>query len=424
MQNKSDKQLLIPVFLTVFIDLLGATLVLPILAPLFLDLQHGIWPIDIRSLSNPAKDIPSIIRERTFIFGLLIASFPLAQFFGAPLLGAWADKAGRKKVLTISLIGTLIGYILFAIGVHQHWVWLLFAARILDGFTGGNISIAFSAISDVSTPETKTKNFGLIGMAFGLGFIIGPYIGGKLSDPNLVSWFNFETPFWFAAILCLVNIILVLRFFFETLKTPSTKPIDLLQGFRNIAAAVNKPHLRKIFLVVFLVTFGFSIFTQFLQVFLIQKFSFSQSDIGDYFAFIGICIAITQGFITRLISKRLKPEMAASIFMFTLAIALVLILFPGQSMYLYLLSPLIAVSQGVMSPNLQTIVSNSGGPQEQGEILGMNQSVQSLAQGIPPIVAGIVVSINMYLPITLAAAFTLMAWFAFYIYRQSKNTSN
>jgi DHA1 family tetracycline resistance protein-like MFS transporter len=424
MQNKSDKQLLIPVFLTVFIDLLGATLVLPILAPLFLDLQHGIWPIDIRSLSNPAKDIPSIIRERTFIFGLLIASFPLAQFFGAPLLGAWADKAGRKKVLTISLIGTLIGYILFAIGVHQHWVWLLFAARILDGFTGGNISIAFSAISDVSTPQTKTKNFGLIGMAFGLGFIIGPYIGGKLSDPNLVSWFNFETPFWFAAILCLVNIILVLRFFFETLKTPSTKPIDLLQGFRNIAAAVNKPHLRKIFLVVFLVTFGFSIFTQFLQVFLIQKFSFSQSDIGDYFAFIGICIAITQGFITRLISKRLKPEMAVSIFMFTLAIALVLILFPGQSMYLYLLSPLIAVSQGVMSPNLQTIVSNSGGPQEQGEILGMNQSVQSLAQGIPPIVAGIVVSINMYLPITLAAVFTLMAWFAFYIYRQSKNTSN
>lgn len=424
MQNKSDKQLLIPVFLTVFIDLLGATLVLPILAPLFLDLQHGIWPIDISTLSNPANEIPSIIRERTIIFGLLIASFPLAQFFGAPLLGAWADKAGRKKVLTISLIGTLIGYILFAIGVHQHWVWLLFAARILDGFTGGNISIAFSAISDVSTPETKTKNFGLIGMAFGLGFIIGPYIGGKLSDPNLVSWFNFETPFWFAAILCLVNIILVLRFFFETLKTPSSKPIDLLQGFRNIGAAVNKPHLRKIFLVVFLVTFGFSIFTQFLQVFLIQKFSFSQSDIGDYFAFIGICIAITQGFITRLISKRLKPDMAVSIFMFTLAIALVLILFPGQSMYLYLLSPLIAVSQGVMSPNLQTIVSNSGGPQEQGEILGMNQSVQSLAQGIPPIVAGIVVSINMYLPISLAAAFTLMAWLAFYIYRQSKNTTN
>lgn len=424
MQNKSDKQLLIPVFLTVFIDLLGATLVLPILAPLFLDLQHGIWPIDISSLSNPAKEIPSIIRERTIIFGLLIASFPLAQFFGAPLLGAWADKAGRKKVLTISLIGTLIGYILFAIGVHQHWVWLLFAARILDGFTGGNISIAFSAISDVSTPETKTKNFGLIGMAFGLGFIIGPYIGGKLSDPNLVSWFNFETPFWFAAILCFVNIILVLRFFFETLKTQSTKRVDLFQGFRNIAAAINKPHLRKIFLVVFLVTFGFSIFTQFLQVFLIQKFSFSQSDIGDYFAFIGICIAITQGFITRLISKRLKPEMAVSIFIFTLSIALVLILFPGQSMYLYLLSPLIAVSQGVMSPNLQTIVSNSGGPHEQGEILGMNQSVQSLAQGIPPIVAGIVVSINMYLPITLAASFTLLAWFAFYTYRQSKITSN
>lgn len=419
MSHKSSKQLLIPVFLTVFIDLLGATLVLPILAPLFLDLKDGISPIDFSLLPDVKNQISQIIKERTFIFGLLIASFPLAQFFGAPLLGAWADKIGRKKVLLLSLLGTLIGYILFAVGVHYHLIWLLFVARILDGFTGGNISIAFSAISDISTPETKTKNFGLIGMAFGLGFIIGPYIGGKLSDPNLVSWFNFETPFWFAAILCLVNIILVILYFFETLTSFSKKPLKLLQGFHNIATVFQRIELRSIFLVVFLLTFGFSIFTQFLQVYLIQKFSFTQSGIGDYFAYIGICIAITQGFITRKLAGKISPQQAVSIFTFTLSLALMLVLAPQQSMYLYLVSPFIAISQGILSPNLQTIVSNSGGATEQGEILGMNQSVQSLAQGIPPIVAGIVVSINMYLPIILSSIFTCLAWITFvFLYKK------
>ncbi len=421
MSEKSSKQLLIPVFLTVFIDLLGATLVLPILAPLFLDLKDGISPIDVSLLTDAKTQIPQIIKERTFIFGLLIASFPLAQFFGAPLLGAWADKIGRKKVLLLSLIGTCIGYILFAVGVHYHLIWLLFAARILDGFTGGNISIAFSAISDISTPETKTKNFGLIGMAFGLGFIIGPYIGGKLSDPNLVSWFNFETPFWFAAILCLVNIVMVVLYFFETLKTFSKKPLNLLQGFHNIATVFRRVELRSIFMVVFLLTFGFSIFTQFLQVYLIQKFNFTQSGIGDYFAYIGICIAITQGFITRKLTGKISPQRAVSIFTFTLSLALILVLAPQQSMYLYLVSPFIAISQGILSPNLQTIVSNSGSASEQGEILGINQSVQSLAQGIPPIVAGIVVSINMYLPIILSSIFTCLAWLTFILLYKKVN---
>jgi DHA1 family tetracycline resistance protein-like MFS transporter len=423
MSQTSEKKLLLPVFLTVFIDLLGSTIVLPILAPLFLDLQHGIMPIDISKLSNPVVEVAQIIKQRTILFGFLIASFPLAQFFGAPLLGTWADRAGRKKVLTLSLIGTLLGYLLFAIGVHYHLVWLLFFARILDGFTGGNISIAFSAISDVSTPETKTKNFGLIGMAFGLGFIIGPYIGGKLADPNLVSGFNFETPFWFAAILCLINILLVKMYFFETLKQVSQKAMNVFQGFQNIASAFTRPKLLSIFTVVFLMTFGFSIFTQFLQVYLIQKFNYNQSDIGDYFGFIGICIAITQGFITRALTKKIAPASAVTIFTLSLSIALLLILLPHQSMYLYLVSPLVALSQGILSPNLQTIVSNSGQAHEQGEILGINQSVQSLAQAIPPIVAGFVVSIHMNLPIMLASIFTFLAWITFTFYHQKKFSS-
>jgi DHA1 family tetracycline resistance protein-like MFS transporter len=228
---KQVKNILLTLFVTVFIDLLGVTIIIPITAPLFLDLKNGIMPLDANVFANAGNALPKIIKDaidyRTLIYSLLIASFPLAQFFGAPYLGALADKFGRKKVLLLSLIGTLIGYVLFAIGVHYNLLWLLFVSRILDGFTGGNIAIAFSSIADISTPETKTKNFGLIGAAFGLGFIIGPYIGGKLADSNIVNWFNFETPFWTSAILCLINIILVIVFYYETLKIKSTRPINI-----------------------------------------------------------------------------------------------------------------------------------------------------------------------------------------------------
>lgn len=413
MSTLKKHSLLLPVFLTVFLDLLGVTIVIPILAPLFLDLKHGMMPVDLSGLPDPANAVKEIMRHRTILFGFLIATFPLAQFFGAPILGAWADRVGRKKVMTISLFGTLAGYILFATGVHYHLVWLLFFARLLDGFTGGNISIAYSAISDISTPETKTRNFGFVGLAFGLGFIIGPYIGGKLADPGLVSWFSFETPFWFSAILCLLNILLVIRSFYETLKERSTKAINGMQGFLNIGKALRMGNLRILFLVVFLTTFGFSIFTQFLQVYLMQKFSFSQTRIGDYFAYIGLWIAFTQGFITRRVTRHLPPQPVVNVVLFALSGSLALILWPSTVSLLYLVTPLVAISQGILAPNIQTLVSNQGGSDVQGEILGINQSVQSLAQAIPPIVAGFIVSIDMHLPIITASVFTLIAAFVF-----------
>jgi MFS transporter, DHA1 family, tetracycline resistance protein len=421
------KKILLTLFLTVFIDLLGVTIIIPITAPLFLDLKNGIMPLDANVFATAGAALPQIIKDaisyRTIIFGFLVASFPLAQFFGAPYLGALADKIGRKKVLLYSLVGTLIGYVLFAIGVHYNMLWLLFVSRIIDGFTGGNIAIAFSSIADISTPETKTKNFGLIGAAFGLGFIIGPYIGGKLADASIVSWFNFETPFWTSAILCLINIVLVIFYFYETLKIPSTRPINILQGFSNVANAFKMPETRTIFVIVFLLTFGFTIFTQFFQIFLNDKFSFTTSNIGDFFAFIGLFIAFTQGVLTRKLSGKVTPAKILMITGLGLTLAFVLLLVPNKVWLLYCFAPLIAVNQGLLSPNVQTLVSNSVSPQRQGEILGINQSVQSLAMAIPPIVAGYLVSIDRNIPITLAAVFTFLAWVVFMVFYKNKNAT-
>lgn len=166
---EKNKFSIFPIFFTVFLDLLGLGIIIPILPAVLIDPRTGLLPFS------------TTFATRTLIFGFLIAAYPLAQFFSSPILGALADKHGRKKILTLSLLGTLVGYILFAMGLVTQNIYLLFIGRIIDGFTGGNISIAQSAIADISDEKTKSKNFGLIGMAFGLGFIIGPYVGGKLS---------------------------------------------------------------------------------------------------------------------------------------------------------------------------------------------------------------------------------------------------
>lgn len=410
---KDKKFSILPVFFTVFLDLLGLGIIIPILPSVLLDPRAGILPITFS------------FSQRTIIYGFLIASYPLAQFFGAPILGALSDRNGRKKILVFSLIGTLIGYILFAIGIIQMNIYLLFIGRIIDGFTGGNISIAQTIIADVSDEKTKSRNFGLIGMAFGLGFVIGPYLGGKLSDPTIVSWFDYYTPFLFSAILTVINISLVIWKLPETLEIKKKVKITALTGIKNIRKAFGYKDLRVMFLVVFLLTIGFNFFTQFFQVFLIGKFQFNQSRIGDLFAYMGLWIALVQGVILRPLSKKYSSKTILSLSILLLTMVFPLLLIPNKAIWIYLIIPFIAMFQGMTQPNTTAIISNLTNKEKQGEILGINQSISSLAQAIPPIIAGFVTSININLPTILASVVTGIAWIVFIsLFREKKVEEN
>lgn len=392
---------LLPIFVTVFIDLLGVGLVIPIFAPLFLDFRGGLLPASFS------------LATRTMILGFMMAAFPLAQFFGSPILGALSDRIGRKKVLLFSLFGTFIGYILSALGITFGALWLLFLSRIIDGFTGGNISTAMSAIADLSDQKSKARNFGLIGMAFGLGFIIGPYVGGKLSDPGVWPWFNYSTPFLFAAVLCAFNIFLVLWRFRETLARKIHREISLFTGFKNIYRAFQLPNLRVLFTVVFLLTFGFNFFTQFFQVYLIERFHFGQGQIGDLFAFMGFWIALTQGLVTRSLSKKFPPERILKFTFLGMSFVLLLILFVPAAKFLYLVLPFLALFNGLTQPNTTALVSNLSDRQSQGEILGIQQSIQSAGMAIPPIIAGFLVSVHRTLPVLAGSVLIFTAWLVF-----------
>lgn len=402
MQSKKISPLL-AVFITVFIDMLGVGIIIPVFAPLIIRNEHGMIPAEVAETS------------RNFIYGILAASFATAQFFGAPILGTLADRKGRKKILQISIVGTFVGYILFALAIHLKLLWLLFIARILPGFMGGNIAIVLAALADISEPKDRAKNFGLVGMAFGLGFILGPFIGGILAAPNdWFPWFNYSTPLWFTALLSAINFYYVAKQFPETFKPAGSRKVSLWLGIQNLKRAFKLKEMRVILLTLFLQTFGFSFFMQFFQVYLIKQFDFSQKDIGLLFGYIGIWIAFTQGVVTRFVSSKFQPASVLRVSLLWMGTALALILLPGEWKWLLLVQPLVALGQGVTQPNITSIVSQLSPKETQGEILGIQQSVQSVAFAVPPLIAGVLVSVDVALPILAASFFVLLAWAVFF----------
>ena len=388
---------ILSIFITVFIDMLGVGIIIPVFAPLIVKNDLGIIPAQYDQAS------------RQIIYGFLTATFAFAQFFGAPILGALADRYGRKRILNISLIGTLAGYIIFALAIHIKLLWLLFIARAIPGFMGGNISIALAALADLSDDKSKAKNFGLVGMAFGLGFIFGPFIGGVLGN------IDYSMPLWFTAGLTLINVLLVYIQFPETFKPKSVRPITMLAGFHNILKAFTYREMSVILLVLFLQAFGFTFFTQFFPVFMIEKFAVSKAEIGKIFGFVGIWIAFTQGFITRKMAVKFAPTQILRFSLLGMSIAVLLNLLPDTLFWLYAVQPLLAISQGLTQPNMTSVVSSLGTTENQGEILGIQASVQSLAFAIPPIIAGFISGIDYRYPI-IAGSISLFLAFLVYTF--------
>jgi DHA1 family tetracycline resistance protein-like MFS transporter len=287
----------------VFLDLVGVGILIPIV------------PILLAGPRSPYYVLPAgyTIQQGYILLGWLVAIYSIFQFLAAPILGQLSDKYGRRKVLGVSLGGTCISYIVFAMGIITKNIPLLFLARAFDGITGGNIPVAQAVVTDITPVKERAKNFGLIGAAFGLGFIIGPYIGGKLSDPSIVSWFNAATPFWFAALLGAVNIVLVITLLPETLaRTHKEVKIRWAQSLIDIVHAYTYRGFRTLFTTSFLFHGGFTFYTTFIGVYFINKFNFTSGNIGDFLAYVGLWIVISQGLISESSQDLLITKYSAS----------------------------------------------------------------------------------------------------------------
>lgn len=357
MQNRNA---MIFIFITIALDATGLGMIIAPLPNLIAEVAH----------------IPS--EESKSLYGLIIMAYAFMQFLFAPVVGGLSDRFGRRPVLLLSLLGLAMDYTIMYFAPTLFWLVL---GRLVSGMFGASYSTASAYIADISTPENKTRNFGMVGAAFGVGFIIGPAIGGLLGEYGL------RMPFLAAGALAFLNFLYGLLILKETLPVEKRRRFSFLRS--NPLGALFQMSKYKALGLMFLTIFLYYIAGTAVQttwVFLTQeKFQWSLGDIGISLAVVGVCVAIVQGGLAGMISRsfgNVKTAYAGLVAFFVSVIAIGL---ATQGWMLYVLMLPYAFT-GLAGPTIQAIMSNNTKDTEQGELQGTITSVVSLSEVVGPLV--------------------------------------
>ena len=348
-----------------------------------------------------------------FQASLLTTAFALCQFFGTPILGKLSDRLGRKYILVFSLAGTVVSNLLASVaGV----AWLLYAARMLDGLTGGNTSVASAVISDITTPQQRPKAFGIFGATFRLGFVIGPvlsYFAQQL--PTLPGISSLGMSFLVSAAIAALASILTLLFLPETTSTQGDFQLSWDDfAFGKIAKSATRPTLGQLFVLTFLSGSTFTIFTFAFQPFFLNVLNQDAKGLAMMFALVGILGFISQVFFLEPLSKKFN---LINIIAVSLALRGVTFLmmptFPTYGAFI-LIMIIFGIVNSFPMPLIDTVLSLNSDTKEQGEILGINSSYLSMSNAIGPVISGLLVSLNYTAPLWITGGLTiLVAGFAF-----------
>lgn len=372
---------LVFLFITVTIEVMGSSLLFPAI------------PFVVQQFRDDAVTI-----------GLLSSSFAIAQFLAAPFLGTLSDRVGRRPVLLACALGTSISFFIFG---FANTLWLLFASQIVNGLTGGVVSTAQAYIADVSkSPQDRTKNFGLLGAAAGLGFIFGPALGGVLASIAL------KLPAFVAGGIALGNTLLGYFTLPESLKTKRTEPIAAadLNPIKQLGTLFAKPQLRYLLIGYFIFFLAFTGFTNNFSVYVRDRFDWGPPNIAGILLVVGIVSSVVQGGLIRKLLPRFGEMRLAIAGLTSIAVALVLVALAPVGWYLYLTQILFALGVGITSPPLRGLIANAVKDSEQGIASGGSQSLGSLTQILGPFLAGLLYdNLGRTVPIWTGAGLVLVA---------------
>lgn len=341
---------LLIIFLTILVNLIGFGIIIPLLP--FYATTFGASPL---------------------VVGLLFASFSLAQLFASPVLGAWSDKWGRRPVLIFSLIGTVVSFVMLAVA---HSMTMLFAARIVDGLSGGNITTARAYIGDITTEENRARSFGMLGAAFGLGFIIGPALGG------LFAHVSYTAPIWAAAAITVVATFLAWFWLPETVHRVNAVSGSPWKALRELSG---RPNLRRLLTIDFLYWSSFGVYQTTFALFGAHRFDFDATHTGYLLAAFGFLGVIVQVVLVGPIVKRMGEKHTLMAGLIFAAIG-----WGGSAMthslwvFIAMLVPG-AIGIGLCNPSLVSLVSGAAGRHEQGRVQGAAGALESLGRTLGPI---------------------------------------
>lgn len=392
----SHPRVFIPVLFTYFIDNFGLALVYPIFTPLFLHPNFMII----------SPDLP--IFHRTLLLGLLIASFPLAQFFGAPIIGELSDHKGRKKIFIGTIIGGIIGYILTGMGIHLKALFLLWIGRFCTGFFAGNLTLCLATVADISkTHEERVRNFGWVGAVGGVSFILAIITGGSFYISKLSL--SPGTAFFITAFLSLINLSLMLFMFQESFIPKTNGKVDLLKGIYNLASITRSRKLRVIYLSYFLFMMCWVSSMQFLSDYLLGRYAISLHTLTLIFMGIGLTWSLSNFVINPLLTQIFQAKKSFYFALLGLSSFLLIAFFTPSFPY-FILAFFGAVICGALSwTNGLATVSLSASDELQGSTLGLNQSVAAIASILGPIVGGIIAGISTHYIFLFSALSALLA---------------
>jgi MFS transporter, DHA1 family, tetracycline resistance protein len=399
LDERKRRRALYPVFLTYFLDNFGLAIIFPIFTPLFLKSGHSI-------LANATPYF-----ERTVLLGVVIASFPLAQFFGAPLIGQFSDRFGRKKSFFITILGTALGYTFTAFSIMEQSIFYLLLSRFCTGLFAGNLTLCLAAIADMSHDDTsRTKNFGQIGAVGGLSFIIAIAFGGILSDPGISRHFNPSFPFWITALLSYINLACMILLFHETHPPRPHPGVNPFKGFHNLIEGIKNKELRMIYIVNFLFMLAWVGSMQFLPSLLRKHFDLQIGDITICLIVVGALWSLSNLFINRELAKKYFPGKTLLGSLFILSLLLLCLLFSHAPLsFLMFFFPAVCCASLCWTNGLATI-SLKAPEAIQGSILGINQSMSSIAAMLSPIIGGVLAGINAHAVYLFAGLATLFAF--------------
>lgn len=328
--------------------------------------------------------------------GLLAGSYALAQFVVTPLIGALSDRYGRRPVIAICVGGSVAGLGLFALTVSLPWaessilpLLLLFIARIIDGISGGTAATASAVLADISPPDKRARTFGLIGVAFGLGFILGPFVGGQLARIAV------PLPVWVATGFAVLNLLVVLNVLPETLPVESRRNLPRkrdLNPFARIGQVLTDPSVGRLCAAFFLFFLAFNGFTAILVLYFKQRFGWGPELATFAFLVVGVVATVVQGVLIGPLVKRIGEWRLTLIGLVLVIIGCLMI--PGvgspeRAPAIFIAVAILALGTGLVTPSLRSLVSRRLGREGQGTALGSLQALQSLGSFLGPPIAGI-----------------------------------
>ena len=347
------------IFITLLIDVMGWGLIIPVMPDLISQL----------------KNIP--VNEASPYGAWLLSAYAVTQFLFAPVIGNLSDKYGRRPVLLFSLIGFGIDYLFLSLAPTYGW---LFIGRIIAGITGASFTTASAYIADVSTAETRAKNFGMIGAAFGLGFIIGPALGG------LIAGWGIRAPFYAAAVLCLLNTLYGYFVLPESLSEEHRREFHWKRAspFGSLLLFKKYPFIGRLAISFFLIYMAAQSVQANWNFFTIYRFQWSEKMVGLSLAVVGLLVGLVQAGLTRVINPRLGNERSIylGLLLYSLGLAMFAFATEGWMMFAFLIPYCLG---GIAGPSLQSVLAGHVPPNEQGELQGALTSLMSLTTILGPL---------------------------------------